>query len=725
MANLLPPTIRGPLTVLSTRVRVDGPLPGATVDLLVNGSVFQSKTASSTITIFFLDTNRLPARAEVTARWSVGGDTSDPSLCFPEVVRDVPRNLDPLRFVSHVYTCASWLAVDGAFPGAQIRIQRGATIVGQAGAEGDGPQWINITDTTGAIQVDDQLIAVQSLDPPGTVPNSPPAPSVPADPPPFREQTMPTPAVVTPVSECARSFVVTGLIQGGNVRYDESNNPGFNVRCTAPSMRIALVREAHPPTTISNVRQELPRCPASSLSAPPVPVTPRTAIDRPRIHLAQINCPTSRAVPVSGLEPGATLTFELRTATGRETLGRIGVPEDVTSYTFWLPDLSNRIPAQPPMPALIARQELCGHVAESDPVFFNPSVQPLAPHIVEDIVECANWVQLLQAQGSVVRLRSNAPDSPFLSSPTYMVSDWIQAIRPLRRGEVIHAEVLAGCQLPNARTSAPVVVKPLPADLRVTVGTPIRVHHNRVLVKGAITGAQMHVFVNQRWRATATVAPPAVIPGREIVIEVGQLAVEDRVSALQVLCTTMSPRSAEVSVTLGDMRISAQPAQLVRGRQNTVTISAVDVDNGSDVAGTVLFAGAPIGATNAPIPVTVAPDSPGPLVLTVLSSGYRDALVTIPLVDPAPAPQATLSLEMGFDFPGTGHKITNVEWKVDGRTASSSPGRALHTDQMTLPPPQGQSETKLVSCDVDFEWLPSGSNQKESKSTSTMTNGVQ
>src|SRR5262249_40356786 len=132
-------------------------------------------------------------------------------------------------------------------------------------------------------------------------------------------------------------------------------------------------------------------------------------------------CPSSRAVSVSGLEPGATLTFELRTATGRETLGKIGVPEDVTSYTFWLPDLSNRIPA-----VLIARQELCGHAAESDPINLKPVDPPLKPTIVGDVVECANWVLLMQTQGAVVRLFSNAPKSGFLSPPTYMTSDWIQ-----------------------------------------------------------------------------------------------------------------------------------------------------------------------------------------------------------------------------------------------------------------------------------------------------------
>lgn len=111
---LLPPKVRGPLSVLSTSVTVELVLPGALIDILVNGSPIQrTNIATSNSVEIPLKGYTLPPDATVTARWSLDGEQSLPSL--PESVLGYPEKLDVPIFLSHIHTCVDWIAV-GSVP---------------------------------------------------------------------------------------------------------------------------------------------------------------------------------------------------------------------------------------------------------------------------------------------------------------------------------------------------------------------------------------------------------------------------------------------------------------------------------------------------------------------------------------------------------------------------------------------------------------------------------
>lgn len=73
MSTLLAPIVVGPVSVLTSSVRIDGLLPGSSVSLLVNGLAVAAVDAGATTTTFVpIAAGSLSVGDALTARWTLG-----------------------------------------------------------------------------------------------------------------------------------------------------------------------------------------------------------------------------------------------------------------------------------------------------------------------------------------------------------------------------------------------------------------------------------------------------------------------------------------------------------------------------------------------------------------------------------------------------------------------------------------------------------------------------
>jgi hypothetical protein len=315
-------------------------------------------------------------------------------------------------------------------------------------------------------------------------------------------------------------------------------------------------------------------------------------------------------------------------------------------------------------------------------------------------------VQLNMVGGAVVRLYSDQLDSPVISAPTYVYNNtWIKTYRGLRPGETIHAKLETSCQPPEFQESPAVQVQGLPTLPPPRAMEPVRVFHTTVWLKDVVPGSQVHVFVSGLWRATA---PATGMYAGVLAVQVGALKAEDRVTALQTMCTRISPQTEPpVLVTFGKMKVEPDPGSLVQGRTTSLTLKANDADNAQPVAATVSLGGSVVGSTNKPIAVTAVVGQPA-LSFTITAAGYTTEVVSVPATPPAPAKPAMLTLVTALGFNASKKSITEITWHLLGPSGSFDKTEQPKTNsaavQFALPKPGGGSAPYTLSCSVTFEY---------------------
>src|SRR5450432_3548893 len=110
----LAPEVVAPLSVCSTSVEIRGNIAGASIDILVDGSVISTHPTNTPDNYYPLGAT-LAANHKVTARQTIGGATSPESL--PVTVQDVPAQLSALTVETHPYNCGRCVLVTGGVPG--------------------------------------------------------------------------------------------------------------------------------------------------------------------------------------------------------------------------------------------------------------------------------------------------------------------------------------------------------------------------------------------------------------------------------------------------------------------------------------------------------------------------------------------------------------------------------------------------------------------------------
>src|SRR5580700_11140460 len=126
------PEVVGPLSTCSTSVEVKGSIVGATIEILVAGTMVSSHVSKTPDHLYPIGVT-LQANQTVTARQTTTtGQTSPESM--PVIVQAAPTQLSALTVRTLLHTCGRAVRVTGATPGAKIDVQIGAQNVGSGNA---------------------------------------------------------------------------------------------------------------------------------------------------------------------------------------------------------------------------------------------------------------------------------------------------------------------------------------------------------------------------------------------------------------------------------------------------------------------------------------------------------------------------------------------------------------------------------------------------------------
>jgi hypothetical protein len=210
---LLPPAVVGPLSECSSRVRVQGQLIGATVDVYSNGVHVATGTATWTDQVFPLLAGKTLAPGDnVTATQTVSGTTS-PQSPSPVTVQKKPPTIGPVTSRTHIYVCGQCLWLDGMVPGARVEVTVGGALRG-SGIADDGSARIGLSPQTSSGET---LVAQQTACGTPGAPTNLPQP----DPIPGGRQLRP-PTVVGPLRACQRAVTVKDVVEGAQVVLTEA-----------------------------------------------------------------------------------------------------------------------------------------------------------------------------------------------------------------------------------------------------------------------------------------------------------------------------------------------------------------------------------------------------------------------------------------------------------------------------------------------------------------------
>lgn len=694
MPMLLPPKVNGPVSVLSSVVSISGAHKGTTVQLLKNGAPIGTPDTADHVgnaRIVVSGVGFNPGD-QLTATQENDFETSSPSQ-FPETVMGVPTKLPPPIFLSQLHGCVDCVIFGGVIVGATVRVTHNNADLGFAVA--DGTEVTVSLIRGGALPTGAVLKVGQEVTVGGTTHKSPETPSLPLVAPPNREQMLLPPMIVQPVYECDTNVLVTGIRDGALMEVKTDRPQGNQYLFYGNDVRFSLIPLKLGEEVIA--KQSFRACGMDS--SPSAPVKAVTMTRLPSLRILPVVCPGSKQVKITDLVVGAEVTIYAGRDGSASLLGQ--ATANSTTQTF---DLPPTFPTFQGAPAqyLEGHQTRCNVgslVTLKQPIEGLPSV-PGAPTL-PTMVECGRVVEVTGlVAGVTVRLTSDQADWPLLSAPL-QATDTKMAVmlyRPLREGEKVTATA-TGCGA-GAGAAATATVQPMSNLSAPKVKEPVRSWMYTVKVIDCVSGAQVHVYVNDVWRGRSEATSPMVE------VFVGDIKVEDRLTALQCLCTKISTKSAVANVTKGKMRLKLQPDPVVRGAAaQSVTVHVDDKDDRHTVPSTVLIGGStfpansafswifPIGSANPAVKVTAV--------------DYDTENTTWPLVNPPPVvTTAPLLLQLLADAPAV---IKTVNWTVyKQEVPPASPSQVStasgSSSSVSLPKPTSGQIVYYVTCSVNFDY---------------------
>jgi hypothetical protein len=315
--HLSPPSM-GPLYACSPVVQVYGFVPGANIDVEINGAAPVSQTVGYPLPSG--DVVRLPAAlvpgwvVRVRQRDPISGLQSDWS--GPQTVRDHKQEYPagpprPELFPLPLFDCGSRTGVGNLLPGSNVWITANAAEVGRVNGCAN-PQGVDVNPS----YVRDQHIRAWAElcgDP------SPPSIEEPAQPAPG---TLPAPGF-RPVYETSTQLGITNIVNGGKVSLSRNGAPVGTYRCWGGSLLIGGLAPFIT-TDVFSATQAL--CPGSPSSPPGTTgVTPCTKLPAPTVAPIQAG---DTSVTVVDFVSDATITVYvnhvLNNSGGGPTVGLTG-----------------------------------------------------------------------------------------------------------------------------------------------------------------------------------------------------------------------------------------------------------------------------------------------------------------------------------------------------------------------------------------------------------------
>lgn len=539
---LMQPVVAGPLSELSSSLRVRGQLPGATVAIEVGGPsprlVAKGVATSGDERFALFPGTKLKHGDLVYAIQDFQGDNSGvPSGNQGMPVARGPASsadLGTVRIATHLYECGRYVWIDGAVPGADVTLFGGGVAIGSGKSEEGTARFA----LTSPIPPGSWMAAHQSTPGVGGGPDvGQPADAIP----PMPNRASPPPVMQPPIRGCDASIQITGVIDGAKVTIDRRSGPVDVAGFDRSALRLILTKPLDEDDELT-IRQEVDiHCERRSAESAPVIVGKLEPVGSPQI-VAPL-CAGGTVVRVTGLRPGAIIHLA-----ANQQVYDGATPPDRT----WL---DCRIPPLTTDP-VSATQELCGVTsAPAAPVSVDPHEDHVPPpRILTPLYSCAGTVSVTAAhRGALLQIfaRTGFGDVAISDQVLSVTTNHVVAVSPLLiEGQRVFVRQWA-CSDTSSDSVFDEVVEGHPPPGQADVLGPLFEADTTVMVRGTIAGSTVEVYTHRRNQSQPEYLGSAVTDALHQVTILGlnrSLDVDDEVSAREIICGLTFDRQVLVPV---------------------------------------------------------------------------------------------------------------------------------------------------------------------------------
>ncbi|TDN67061.1 hypothetical protein [Paraburkholderia sp. BL10I2N1] len=597
---LLPPTVGERLARCGTSVAVWGIVPGASVELRVDGTTVQTQTVNDSWIVFTL-ASELAANQSVSARQTLAPDpTSNDSPAV--VVGDVQIPPPPPRLTPDIFSCANCVYVDGLAPGATVTLLTGGVdgtrTLGSAVADGDGTACFSPSDLSA-----DQVFGTATVCASTSV-FSPPSNVIAAP------ASLPAPNLSAPIFGCQTFVDMDGLTQGATVEvFDSGVSLGTFCSCWgAVHCNVGTALATGHAITAKQSMMARAGCTTDGAMSSAVTVIAPDARIKP--VLEPVLYDGDQLVRVDNQIGGGVITLYARAnaSAPENELGRAGASQfDIIALNA--PLTVGQI--------VRAKQSLCGHDEFSDPQTVQPRpVSIAAPVVRAPLYDCGTLVPVDGVlPGAQVRVFQSGFPVGFALAGGSTVT--VHVGPALQNGNDITASQRVGGV--DGPLSAAVTVGSLASLPAPQVLAPVRIGDRSANVAGAVPGAYVEVLDGTQLVGTASAEGGVVtVPLAQAITAASQL------HARQTLCAQTSPTSTGDPSPIGD---PSQQGPFTPSAPGDVPTFTLNVPATPDGPSATLTLGGELTYPQAPgNPGAVDPGG-APYPLVVIAHGMHDSSV--------------------------------------------------------------------------------------------------
>jgi hypothetical protein len=533
------PKIVGPVSELTTSIRVQGQIVGADVSIFsstpVKSLVAKGKATSSDERFPLLGGVQLSAANLLFAMQELGSDKSVlPSGDLQMAVQPKPKSageIGSVGFLTHLFECGRYLWINGSIPGAGVQAMAGALILG-TGTSMEGDARFELTHPvphTGSVTASQ------------IVPPFPPGPGASRIPDPLPVPVghpLTPPVIQQPVRGCDPSVLVSNVFDGALVTIERSSGlvdaAGFD--------RDALQFILQSPVKEGDkliIKQEVAlNCERQTEFSAAIIVGPPKPVDPPAV-VAPL-CAGGTVVTLINLRPGALVHISTN---GTVVTGQ--APPDVTSFDFSVPTLA--------VGPVTATQEVCGIVSgPSKAVIVDPHQDNVPPaQVVGPLFDCARNVSVNNIHpGSTLQIFAvQGPNIfPISQQVTVYATQAAIAVAPYLHFPEDVMVVQWACSSKGVKSQTQ-PVKPNPPLPTPLPSAPIFNGDKSVEILNTVAGAQVDLYLDHK-QSASVYAGSADANNLETTVIYPKFVLNtgDAVRAQQFLCTGSSDRSGPVRV---------------------------------------------------------------------------------------------------------------------------------------------------------------------------------
>lgn len=568
---LMQPSIVGPLSELSSSIRVKGQMVGATVTVQSSGRIVARGVATSGDQRFPLLLGvKLSHLDSLFAVQDLSGEQSSaPSVTQRMSVNTGPSKITDLgkvKVVTHLYACGRFAWINGAIPGADITLLADGTQIG-SGVADEGTSHFGLT---APIPSGSTLIARQSAPTVGSGPDVIyHADEIPGG----RGRPLAAPVIQQPIRGCDASIHVSGVFDGAVVTIERRSGTVESAGFDSSTAQLNLTKHLDEDDEFTIFQEVFNQCERPAIKSLPVKVGKLEPVDAPQVVTPL--CAGSTVVRVTGLRPGATVHLAANQKIYNGT-----APSDQTWLDCHIPPLTTD--------PVGATQELCGVTSSpATPVNVDPHEANIAaPQILGPLFSCTSSVSVTKVhRGAMLQvfLRTDTGEASISDHILALNTNIVIAVTPLlfEKAKVFIRQWACSDQSADSDTEAVLAHQQLEAT---EILGPLTVGDLVVGVRRATPGAVVEVYAIGRNGAEPEYLGKAEADALHAVTLVGlrrPLEIEEIIFAKQRLCGLLSDPRNRIVVTQ-KAGFGPRPFYIFGHNPNNITDATKAVKNGAN-----------------------------------------------------------------------------------------------------------------------------------------------